>query len=75
MDISLSYGYENNSRGIGVADMAEAILKGGEYRPNGQLAYHVLEAMHGFHDASDSGNYYHMESTCKKPAPLAKAIL
>jgi len=26
--------------------------------------------MHGFHDASDSGQHYVMESTCERPAPL-----
>ncbi|WP_207634140.1 Gfo/Idh/MocA family protein [Halalkalibacter urbisdiaboli] len=70
IDIPLTHGYELNSRGIGVADMALAILNGNEHRANSSLAYHVLEAMHGFHDASDSGIFYQMQSTCKKPLPL-----
>ena len=74
MEIPLSHGYEQNSRGLGVADMAEAILNGGDYRANGKLAFHVLEAMHGFHDASDSGNYYQMGSTCSRPAPLTNKL-
>ena len=66
-EVPLAYGYAQNSRGLGVADMAKAILEGGQYRANGELAYHVLEAMHGFHDSSDSGNHYIMESTCERP--------
>jgi len=70
-EVPLSYGYAQNSRGLGVADMARAILEGGKYRANGELAYHVLEAMHGFHDSSDNGTHYIMESTCERPESLS----
>lgn len=66
-EVPLAYGNAQNSRGLGVADMAKAILEGGNYRANGDLAYHVLEAMHGFHDSSDNGKHYLMESTCTRP--------
>ncbi|WP_299092990.1 Gfo/Idh/MocA family oxidoreductase [uncultured Metabacillus sp.] len=71
VEVPLSYGYSQNSRGLGVADMAMAIIEGGKFRANGDLAFHVLEAMHGFHDASDNGTHYHMESTCERPESLA----
>ena len=71
VDIELTHQHDGNSRGIGVADMARAILSGSSYRANGELAYHVLEAMHGFHDSSEQGLFYHMESTCKRPEPLS----
>jgi predicted dehydrogenase len=67
IEVPLAYGYSQNNRGLGVADMARAILEGGKYRANSELAYHVLEAMHGFHDSSDSGKHYIMESTCERP--------
>ncbi|WP_226527671.1 Gfo/Idh/MocA family protein [Metabacillus niabensis] len=70
IEVPLSYGYAQNSRGLGVADMANNILNGGTYRASGELAYHVLEAMHGFHDSSDQGSHYQMESTCKRPDSL-----
>ncbi|CAM4004735.1 Gfo/Idh/MocA family protein [Lederbergia lenta] len=70
IDIPLTHNYDENSRGIGVADMANAIQNGTPHRANGQLAYHVLEAMHGFHDSSESGAFYHMQSTCEKPEPF-----
>lgn len=63
-------GYAENSRGIGPADMAAALLRSRPHRASGELAYHVLEAMWGFHDSSDSGRYYEMQSTCTPPAPL-----
>ncbi|MEK3886394.1 Gfo/Idh/MocA family protein [Bacillus sp. FSL K6-3431] len=69
-DIPLTHQYQDNSRGIGVADMAKAIQSGAPHRANGQLAFHVLEAMHGFHDSSESGIFYEMKSTCEKPEPF-----
>ncbi len=69
-DVPLTHGYAENSRGIGVADMAYAIREGRPHRASGRLAYHVLEAMHGFHDASEQGKHYTMASTVERPAPL-----
>ncbi|PGT84681.1 MULTISPECIES: Gfo/Idh/MocA family protein [Bacillaceae] len=69
-DVPVTSDYIKNSRGLGVADMAKAILHGGKFRANGDLAYHVLEAMHGFHDSSNSGIHYKMESTCERPELL-----
>jgi predicted dehydrogenase len=71
IEVPLAYGYSQNNRGLGVADMARAILEGGKYRANSELAYHVLEAMHGFHDSSDSGKHYLMESTCERPESVS----
>ncbi|MFC0215269.1 Gfo/Idh/MocA family protein [Paenibacillus chartarius] len=70
-ELPLTHGYSGNSRGAGVADMADAIRSGRTHRASGELAFHVLEAMHGFHDASAEGKHYEMTSTCAKPAPLA----
>jgi predicted dehydrogenase len=72
--VPLTFGFAQNSRGLGVADMAKAILEGGNYRANGGLAYHVLEAMHGFHDSSENGKRYIMESTCERPEPVSLEI-
>jgi predicted dehydrogenase len=60
----------NNWRGIGITDMAEAIAEGRPHRASGELAYHVLEIMHGIHDASNSGKYYETKSTCSRPEPM-----
>ncbi|WP_342669979.1 Gfo/Idh/MocA family oxidoreductase [Domibacillus iocasae] len=61
-----------NARGIGLADMAAAIESGKSPRANGDLAYHVLEIMHGIHHSSNHGKHYEMESTCEKPRLLEK---
>lgn len=59
-----------NNRGLGAADMAHAIRTNGEHRASGQLGYHVLEAMHGFHIASAEDKHYKMKSSCTIPQPL-----
>jgi predicted dehydrogenase len=61
----------NNLRGIGITDMAEAITEGRPHRASAELTNHVLEIMHGIHDASASGKYYDMKSICQRPEPLA----
>ena len=67
-------GYAENTRGIGPADMASAIRSGRSHRANGEMAYHVLEAMWAFHDSSDAQHFYEMQSTCTPPEPMAQGL-
>jgi predicted dehydrogenase len=69
-EIPVQKNYSGNSRGIGITDMAEAITEDRPHRASGELAYHVLDIMHGFHDASASKKYYELKSTCVRPRPL-----
>lgn len=69
-EVPLTHGYAENSRGIGVADMAYALRSGRAHRASGDLAFHVLDIMHAFHDASREGRHIELQSTCEKPAPL-----
>ena len=62
------------SRGIGAADMACALASGRAHRTSGELAYHVLDVMHAFHDASNTGRHVEIESTCARPAPLPMGL-
>lgn len=59
----------HNSRGLGVADMAEAILSGRPHRANGEMAYHVLDIMHAILEAAESGRAIPLTSTCARPEP------
>lgn len=73
-EIPLSHGYAQNSRGIGVLDMVYALNGGRMNRANGELGFHVLEAMHAFHDSSEQDRYYVMKSTCERPEPLPQHL-
>jgi len=68
--VPLTHGYVQNSRGVGVADMAYALRSGRSHRASGDMAYHVLDIMHAFHDASRDGRHVELTSTCSCPAPL-----
>ena len=57
-EIPLLEGYPENSRGLGITDMAEAIEENRPHKTSGELAFHVLDIMHGVHEASASGKYY-----------------
>lgn len=71
-EIALTHGV--NHRGIGIADIGRAIRTGRPHRANGDLAFHVLEAMHGFHRAAEAGAHYAMTSTLTRPAPLPPGL-
>lgn len=73
-EVPLIQGYEGNSRGIGPADMADALLHQRKHRASGEIAYHVLEAMWAFHLSSESGSYYNMKSTCVPAEPLTGSL-
>lgn len=74
-EIPLTHGYNENSRGIAVADMAYAILSGRQNRANGKLAYHVLEIMHGIHEACENDKHILLNSICERPEPLPMGLL
>ena len=65
-----TYCYTENSRGLGLADMAYSLRYGRPHRANGQLAYHVLDIMHAFQEAADQGQHITITSRCQRPAPL-----
>ncbi len=71
----LTHGYVENSRGIGVADMAAAMKAKRPHRASAEMAYHVLDIIHAIHDASLQGKYVHMKSTMKRPEPLPMGLL
>ncbi|HEY3289936.1 MAG TPA: Gfo/Idh/MocA family oxidoreductase [Anaerolineae bacterium] len=73
-DVPLTHIYADNSRGIGVADMAYALRSGRPARASGQLAYHVLDVMHAFHDASRDGKHIELTSGFR-PAPLPVGLV
>jgi predicted dehydrogenase len=65
----------NVGRGIGVADMATAILSGRPHRASGDLAYHVLDLMYAFQDASICEQHVQVKSTVERPAALPSGLL
>jgi hypothetical protein len=50
--------------------MAYAITYGRPQRANGDMAFHVLDIMHAFEQASTTGKHVEIQSTCTRPAAL-----
>jgi len=71
----LTHGNVENSRSIGVADMAYGLRSGRGHRASGELTFHVLDLMHAFHEASDAGAFVELASTCERPAALPLGLL
>ena len=69
-DMPLTHIYTENSRGLGVADLVDALQQNRPHRANGELAHHVLDIMQAFHEASDSGRHVDLTSTCERPTAL-----
>ena len=69
-ELPLTHGYAENSRSLGLADMAYALRTGRPHRASGELCNHVLDIMHAIHEAADQSKYIELTSTCTKPAPL-----
>lgn len=65
----LVFGYAENARSIGVADMAHAIQSGRPHRCSGDLALHALEVMAAFEKSNQAGgNWIPIQNSCPQPA-------
>jgi predicted dehydrogenase len=74
-EVPLTHGYSDNSRGVGVADMAHAIRTNQPHRASGELTLHVLELMHAIHTASSERRHVPTINGCPRPAPLPLDLL
>ncbi len=70
-EIPLTHGYTKNSRGLGLADMVQAMRSGRAHRANGEMAYHVLDITELIMQSSREGRHIAVGSTCTRPEPFA----
>jgi len=66
------HGFAENSRGLGVLDMAHAITEGRPNRASGDLALHALDVMLAFERSSTEGRHIVFEPTIERPAPMGE---
>lgn len=62
------------SRGVGVAELAYALRCGRSPRTSGELAFHVLDVMQSFDEASKAGRHIRIKSSCERPAPFLPGL-
>ncbi len=66
-DMPLAFGYHENSRSIGAADMAHAIDSGRAHRCDGSLALHALEVMAAFEESQNTRAWVDIKNSCVQP--------
>lgn len=64
------HGFNENSRGLGLLDLAQAVEEARAPRASGDLAFHVFEVMDAIERASGLGRYQSIQSRCDVPTPL-----
>ena len=72
-EIENVFPYEENSRGIGPSEMADAILSGRKNRANKEMAYHVLDVVDTMMRSSESGQFEEVTSTCERPEAMPES--
>ena len=65
-----THGYNQDSRGLGLVDLAYAVKNKRPPRASGDMAHHVCEIMLGILESSKKGAYSVLKSTCNIPSPL-----
>ncbi|MEZ4714040.1 MAG: Gfo/Idh/MocA family oxidoreductase [Caldilineaceae bacterium] len=74
-EMPYSHGYSENSRGIGIADMAYAIRSGRPHRANGEVARHVIDITLGIFESAKSERHVTLTTSCERPAPLPVGLV
>jgi predicted dehydrogenase len=74
-DIPLMYDYKENNRGLGLADMAKALIDGRAARCDYNQTFHVLDVMTGFERSSQSGRWVKMSTRYARRPAMTKTEL
>ena len=72
-EMPLLFDYKENSRGLGVAEMAFAIEQNQKPRTNMEQTFHVLDVLTAFQRSSDKKAYEEITSSFTKTPPMTKA--
>lgn len=62
--------HRENSRGIGLVDLAQAIRDGRAPRLSADMAYHCLEVMEGMLLSAKERRFAEIFSSCERPTPM-----
>ena len=73
-DIDLTFDYADNSRALGLADMAKALQTGRDFRANYHQTFHVLEIMEGFATSGQIGAQVPMGSRFEAQPPMDPSL-
>ena len=69
-DLPVTRPHASNSRGVGLADMAQALRAGTAHRASGDLGHHVVDVMQGLLDSAERRVHVEATSLCGRPAAM-----
>jgi hypothetical protein len=69
------FNYTENSRGLGLADMAKALQTGRNFRANYKQQLHVVEIMSAFYTSSEKNEFIKIESPYERGNPMQTTAL
>ncbi len=72
--IPYSHICHENSRGLGLSDMAQAVIDKRQPRCSIDLAVHVTEIMQAMHDSANTGKCIELESRCERPSAMPTGV-
>lgn len=75
LTIPLMYKYDQNSRALGLADMAKAMENGRDHRACSMQQLHVVEILTAFEKSSDRGSTVKIESPFERRSPMVYSEL
>jgi len=70
-EIETSKPFKENSRGLGILDIAYAATEGRAHRASGDLAFHVLDAMLSILQSSDENRHIKLETQPEQPTMIS----
>ena len=73
-EIPVEFDYPENSRGLGLAEMAAALKEGRRPRASYEQTLHVLEILTGFERAAAKGGYLELSTSYKREAPMEQGL-
>lgn len=74
-EVPVTRPYDQNSRGLGVLDMALAIKNNRPHRASGALAFHVLDIMGAILESNERGEHILLHSGLNRPEPMGSVEL
>lgn len=70
-----THGFQDQSRGVGAAEMAWSIAAGRPHRASKEMASHVIELINGILKSIETDAPYVMTSTFERPEPLPEGFI
>ncbi len=70
IELECTHSISQDTRGIGVADMALSIQKNRPHRAAGEMGAHVVDILNALHESAEQGVRIDLQTTCPQPKAL-----